>query len=64
VDLPRCDPLSYPRRGRRNATVALHATSAWGGSEVAMWDVSPHHSWITITPGPWPDGGVATDPWA
>src|SRR5438270_623845 len=28
----------------------------------AMWSVRPHHSWMTTTPAPWPEGGVARYP--
>src|SRR5688500_5800933 len=27
-----------------------------------MWSTRPHHSWITTTPGPLPDSGVARYP--
>ena len=47
--------VSLPRY-RSGAT----ATNPWAASRSAtlrMWGTSPHHSWMTTTPGPLPDGG-------
>src|SRR3954470_3036283 len=48
----------------RSGASATKPSAASRSLTSAMWSVRPHHSWITMTPGPLPDGGVARYPWA
>ncbi len=48
----------------RSGARATNPSAASRRVTSAMWSVSPHHSWMTTTPGPRPDGGSARYPWA
>src|SRR5437764_5307132 len=43
----------------RSGASAEKPSAAKRSQTFLMWPTRPHHSWITSTPGPLPDGGVA-----
>ncbi len=48
----------------RSGARATNPSAAKRSAMATMCEVSPHHSWITTTPGPVPCGGSARYPWA
>src|SRR3954464_14804240 len=48
----------------RSGASATKPSRAKRSATSAMWSSSPHHSWMTITPGPFPEAGFARYPCA